>query len=105
MTLRDLLSTIKDGSITGRESLLDTQTIRVEGNLMSEELSGLITSADSGHSVALTLWIDEAEHTLQQIRIAGQVYDEDAPETIRILTIEAIDLPVDIQLPDVVSGS
>ena len=105
MTLRDMLSTIKDGVITGREVLLDTQTIRVEGNLTSEELSGLITSVDSGHSVALTLWIDEAEHTLQQIRIAGQIYDEDAPETIRILTIEAIDLPVDIQLPDVVSGS
>ncbi len=105
MTLRDMLSTIKDGVITGREALLDTQTIRVEGNLTSEELSGLITSVDSGHSVALTLWIDEAEHTLQQIRIAGQIYDEDAPETIRILTIEAIDLPVDIQLPDVVSGS
>ena len=104
MTLRDLLSSIEDGAITGRESLLDTQAILVEGTLASEALSDLITSVDPGHSVALTLWFDEAEHTLLQIRIAGQVYDDDAPETIRVLTIEDIDLPVDIQLPEVGSG-
>ena len=54
--------------------------------------------------MALTLWIDEAEHTLRQVRIAGQVYDDDAPETTRLLTIEGADLPVDIQLPDLGSG-
>ena len=84
--------------------MLDTQAIRVEGTLASEGLSDLITSVDSGHSVALTLWFDEAEHTLRQIRIAGQVYDDDAPETIRVLTIEDLDLPVDIELPEVGSG-
>ena len=41
ITLSDLLSTIKDGAIAGRESVLDTQTIRVEGTIASEELSGL----------------------------------------------------------------
>ncbi len=103
-TLRDLLPAIKDGTITGRESVLDAQTIRVEGNVASEELSSLITSVDSGHAVALTLWIDEAEHTLRQIRIAGQIYDDDAPETTRLMIIEEIDLPIDIQLPDIRSG-
>ena len=103
-TLRDVLSTLKDGAITGRESILDTQAIRVEGSLASEDLSHLITSVDSGHSVALTLWIDEAEHTLRQIRVEGQINDDDAPETIRVLTIEGIALPLDIQLPDVASG-
>ena len=105
-TLRDLLTTIKDGAtITGRESVLDTQTIRVEANLVSDQLSSLLSTVDSGHAVALTLWIDETEHTLRQIKIAGQIYDDDAPETIRILTIVGIDVPVDIQLPDVDSGS
>ena len=104
VTLSDLLSTIKDGAIAGRESVLDTQTIRVEGTIASEELSDFLTSVDSGHTVALTLWIDEAEHTLRQVRIAGQVYDDDAPETTRLLTIEGADLPVDIQLPDLGSG-
>ena len=104
MTLRDLLATIEDGTITGRESLRGAQAIRVEGTLGSDELSNLITSVDPGLSVALTLWIDEAEHALRQIRIAGQIYTDDAPETVRVLTIEGIDLPVDIQLPEAVSG-
>ena len=100
-TLRDLLSRIDDGAIAGRESVLDTQAFRVEATLGSEDLSDLITSVDSGHTVNLTLWIDEAEHALRQIKIAGQIYNDDAPETIRLLTIDAINVPVEIELPDV----
>ena len=103
-TLSDLLVTIEDGAITGRESVERAQAIRIEGSLGSEELSNLITSADPGLSVNLTLWIDEAELTLRKIRIAGQIYADDAPETVRVLTIEGIDVPVDIQLPEAASG-
>ena len=106
LTLRDLLITIKDDAIvTGRESVQDTQSIRVEADLASDELLSLITTADPGHEVALTLWIGETEHALQQIRIEGQVYNDDDPETVRLLTIVGIDVPVDIQLPDLGSGS
>ena len=106
ITLSELLPIIKDAAITGREALGDVQAIRVEGNILSEELSNLIRSVDSGHAVALTLWIDEDEHTLRQmqVRIAGQVYDDDAPGTIRMLTIGGVNTPVDIQLPDIASG-
>lgn len=101
LTLRDLLITVKDGAtVSGRESVQDAQAIRVEGNLSSEQLSSLISGVDPGHEVGLTLWIAEADHTLQQIRIAGQIYDDDAPETVRLLKIEGIDVPVEIQLPD-----
>ena len=106
LTLQDLLNTIKDGAtVGGRESVQGVQAIRVEANLASEELLSLITNADPGHEVALTLWIDESEYGLQQIRIAGRVYDDDAPETVRLLDILERDIPVDIQIPDVGSGS
>ena len=101
LTLRDLLITVKDGAtVAGRESVQDTQAIRIEGNLSSEQLSSLISGVDPGYEVDLTLWITEAKHALQQIRIAGQIYDDDAPETVRLLKIEGIDVPVEIQLPD-----
>lgn len=101
MTLHDLLITVKDGAtVAGRESVQDTQAVLVDGSLSSEQLSSLVSGADPGHEVALTLWIAEADHTLQQIRIAGQIYDDDAPETVRLLKIEGIDVPVEIQLPD-----
>ena len=105
-TLRDVLFMIRDGdgAITGSESVLGAQTIRVEGTVQSEQLSNLITSVDSGHTVTLTLWIDEAEHFLRQLRIAGQLYDDDGPETTRLVTIDGIDVPVEIELPDLGSG-
>ena len=104
VTLSEVLPIIKDVSITGKESIGGSQAIRVQGNVVSEDLSDLITSVDSGHAVVLTLWIEEAEHTLRQIRIEGQLYDDDAPGTKRLLTIEDVNVPVDIQLPDTASG-
>ena len=104
VTLRDVLNRLEDTAITGREAIQDAQTVRVEGSITSDALVDLITTADPGHDVTLTLWIDEADHLLRQIRIAGQIYDDDGPETTRLLTIEGIDMPVDIQLPEVGSG-
>ena len=104
-TLRDLLTTMKDGAqVAGRESLDGAQTIRVDGTLSSEQLSALISSVDPGHEVNLNLWIEEADNALKQIRIAGRIYNDDAPETVRVLSIDGIDVPVDIQLPDLGSG-
>ena len=100
-TLRDLLPKIEAPAITGQESVLDSQAVRVEGTLASDELLDLITSADPGHTVNLTLWIDEADQALHQIRVVGQVYDDDAPGTSRLITIDGINVPVYIQLPDV----
>ena len=104
MTLSDLVPVIKDLSITGKETLDGVGTIRFDGNVSSEDLSSLITSADPGYAVTLSFWVHETDHTLQQIRIAGQIFDDDAPETVRFLTIGSIDAPVDIQLPDIASG-
>ena len=105
MVFASLPATVQNVAITGQETVQGAQTIRIEGVIDSEALLPLITTADPGNEVTLTLWIDETEYALRQIKIAGQIYDDDAPETIRILTIVGIDVPVDIQLPDVDSGS
>lgn len=106
MTFRDVIHMIRDGdgAITGSESVLGAQTIRVEGTVQSEQLSNLITDVDSDHTLTLTLWIDEADHSLRQLRIAGQLYDDDGPETTRLVIINALDVPVEIKLPDLGSG-
>ena len=105
-TFRDIIHMIRDGdgAITGSESVQGAQTIRAEGTVLSERLSNLITDVDSGHTLTLTLWIDEAEYSLRQLRIAGQLYDDDGPETTRLVTIDAMDVPVEIKLPDLGSG-
>ena len=99
-----LPGTITDVSLIGQEEVQGSQTIKVEGVIDSEALLPLITDADAGRPITLTLWIDEAEAMLRQLRLAGQIYDEDAPETTRLLTIENVNEPVDIQLPESASG-
>ena len=100
----NLPETIEDVAMTGRESVWGAQSIRVEGVVPSDALTDLITSADPGNSVTLTMWIDESEFILRQLRIAGQIYNDDAPETTRLITLEDINVPVDIELPDISSG-
>ena len=51
VTLSEVLPIMKNVAIMGRESLGGVQTIRVDGNIVSEELSDLITSVDSGHPI------------------------------------------------------
>ena len=95
-----LPETISDVTVTGREEVQGAQAVRVEGVVDSEVMLPLITTANAGHPVTLTLWVDEADFVLRQMRLAGQLYDEDAPETTRLLTIDNINEPVDIRLPE-----
>ncbi len=96
----DLPATIQDAVLIGRETVQGAPTFRVEGTVESDSLSSLITSADPGHTVTLIMWVDEASLGLRQVRIAGQIYDDDAPETTRLLTLEDVNEPVEIELPD-----
>ena len=105
VTLSDLLSVMQNATIVGRESIDGTRAVRVDGTMVSDELSNLITSVDSGHPIAVSLWIEESEHILRRLRIDGQIFDDDAPETIRLINLLDINSPIDIQLPNIASGS
>lgn len=100
VTLSELVPLLKDPRKVGRESVGGVQTILLEGSLQSEDLSNLITSTDPGHAVMLSFWIDEVDHDLKQLRITGQVFNDDAPETRRLIVIEETNVAIDIQLPE-----
>ena len=104
VTLSELLPVMENATIVGRESVGGARAVRVDGTIVSDELSNLITSVDSGHPIALSLWIEESGHILRRIRIDGQIFDDDAPETIRLINLLDINSPIDIQLP-IASGS
>ena len=90
--------------MTGRETVQGSPAIAVQGVIPSEALLPLITTANAGHQVTVTLWIDETQLTLRQIRLAGRIYDDDGPETTRLITVEDINVPVEIALPDLATS-
>ena len=105
MVFAQLSATIGEAEKTGSETLDGVGTVRVGGTVDSGALAPFLTSADPGHTVTLTLWVDETTFDLRQVRVAGRIYDEDGEGTTRLLTLDEINLPVDIQLPETASGS
>ena len=99
-TLAELIPVLKEPAISGQELVLGIQTIRVKATVLSSHLSGLFISSEPRNELKLTLWIDNANHTFRQLRIEGQLYRDDSPDTRRLLTIDAINVPIDIQLPE-----
>ena len=100
--LSELLPVMQNAAIVGQESVRGAESIRIDGDVVSEDMSDLITSVDPGHPITLTFWIDELEHILRQFRITGQLFDDDGPGTTRLVTMD-INVPVDIQLPEIAS--
>jgi hypothetical protein len=95
---------VEDLTVTGQETIQGAPAIVLEGVVQSEALSDLITTEEPGHPVNLTLWIDPEQAVLRQVRLEGQILTLDDPETSRLITIEDINVPVDIELPDLTAG-
>ncbi|MDE2964791.1 MAG: LppX_LprAFG lipoprotein [Acidobacteriota bacterium] len=102
--LSDILPLMTNVTNAGKESFDGFDTIRINGDVQSEQMSGLISSVDSGHPINLSFWFDETDHRLRQLRIVGQLFDMDGPGTSRLVNMD-INVPVDIQLPDMAAGS
>ena len=100
LQLSRLVPALTDVSLLDSEAGEDVRIIGFEGLISSDELSGLITGVDPGHTVTLTFWVDEVEHTLRKFQIAGKLFNDDAPETMRLLDVTGVNIPVDIQLPE-----
>lgn len=100
----NLPSTVQSVAMKGKETLNGVETVLVEVVVPSDALTDLITSADPGNEITMTMWIDESDFVLRQLRLAGQIYNDDGPETTRLMTMDDINVPVDIELPDVSSG-
>ncbi len=95
---------VEDLTVTGQETVQGAPATVLEGVVQSEALSDLITTAEPGHPVNLTLWIDPEQAVLRQVRLEGQILTLDDPGTSRLITIEDINVPVDIELPDLTAG-
>ena len=101
--LSEVLPAMENTEIRGRESVGGVKSIRVDGDAVSEDLADLITSVDPGHPLRLGFWFSEIDHAITQFQILGKIFNDDAPETSRVIKISNINLPVEIQIPETAS--
>lgn len=98
-TLADIIQAVQTPALVGTENLDGYDVYRVKGTVRSNDLSTLVPNAGQDYDVDLELWVDQSQWLLLQVVMTGQLVETDAPDTVRVLTLDDIDVPVDITPP------
>ena len=99
VTLATIVSKVQTPELAGVELLDGVETYRISGTVKSQDLSGIVPGAGTDFDVGLELWLDWPHALLRQAMITGKVVPSDIPEAVRRLTLDDINLPVDIKPP------
>ena len=98
-TLAGIVDAVQMPRVVGEERLRGVDTLHIVGEIASQDLSELVPGAGQGFPVGLELWLDRSQGLLQQVLIVGRVVPSDAENTVRQLTLEDINQPVNIERP------
>ena len=99
-TLADIIEAVDAPAVVGAERLGERETNHIRGRIMSEDLGNLVPGAADGFRVILDLWLEQSTNLLRQVLISGMVIDTDEPGTVRLLTLDDFNLPVEISAPE-----
>ncbi len=103
-TLADIVDAVENPVAVGEERLRGVDTLHIKGQIASQDLSELVPGAGEDFPVGLELWLDGEQGLLQQVHIIGRVVPTDDSDTVRQLSLEDINQPVDISPPGIPSG-
>ena len=99
-TLAGIVDAVAEPVLSGVEEIKGRKHQRITGLVPSEALAALVPGAAEGLEVKLELWIDREDSLLSRVLITGPVLNGDVPETVRVLTIDDVNVPVDITPPE-----
>ena len=97
-TLARIIDSVNQPHAIRTEQLNGTDTTLIKGQIFSESLSELVPGSAEGFPVELEFWLEPGGQ-LRQVLIIGQVVATDAPDTVRKLTLDNINQPVEIEPP------
>ena len=97
--LADIIEAVDAPAFIASERLRGYDTYRIQGRIRSQDLLGLVPGAGEGFDVQLDLWLEQSGSLLLQVLITGKVVPTDRADTLRRLTLDDIDVPVDITPP------
>ena len=97
-TLAEIVAAVQQPRAIRAERLNDVDTLYITGGIASQDLSGLVPRAGDDFPVILDLWL-EKNGLLRQVDIIGRVVPTDDADTVRRLTLDDINQPVDINHP------
>ena len=99
-TLAEIMEAVESPVYVGVERVRGREADRIKGTVQSGDLSALVPGVGKEFDVELELWVDRADSLLLQVLITGQVVPSDIPDAVRLLTLDDINVPVDITAPE-----
>ena len=98
-TLANIIEAVQVPSMAISEKLRGYGTYHIRGMIKSQALADLIPGAGDGLDVELDLWLEQSRSLLLQVLITGRVIPSDEAGTVRVLTLDDINVPVEISPP------
>ena len=98
-TLADIIDALYSPVFVSAERLKDSDTYHINGRIQSEDLSAIVPGAGKGFDVELDLWLQQPRSLLVQVLISGKVVPTDRLDTVRLLTLDDINVPIEISPP------
>ena len=98
-TLAEIIEAVEVRSMVVAEELRGYDTYHIRGRIKSQALADLIPGAGEGLEVKLDLWLEQSRSLLLQVLITGMVIPSDDAGTVRVLTLDDINGPVEISPP------
>ena len=98
-TLSAILGSIQSPKLAGTESLGQRPAYQIQGQVDSGDLSRLVPNAAPDFDVILELWLEQSSSLLLRVVITGQVISTDIVDAVRVLSLDDIDVPVEITPP------
>ena len=99
LRLADIMRAIQGPSILAEEQMEGAQVWRIAGVVDSGDFRGLLVNAAPGEPIKLEAWIGKDDSLLHKARVEGKLFSDDEDGAVRVLTITAVDVPVDIEAP------
>ncbi len=103
LRLADIMRAIEEPVITDEQGAVEqvegAPAWRIGGVVDSGAFKGLLVNASPGEPIKIDAWIGQDDSLLYRARVEGKLFSDDEADAVRVLTITAVDVPVDIEAP------
>ncbi len=99
LRLAEIMLAIQGPALLGEDLLGDVPAWRISGEADSGDFRGLLVNATPGEPIRLEVWVGMEDSLLHKARVGGRLFPEDTTDSVRVITITAVDVPVEIEPP------
>ena len=101
LRLADIMRAIEEHTLIGEEMVEGAPVWRIGGVVDSGSFKGLLVNSSPGEPIKIDAWVGRDDSLLYQARVEGKLFSDDEPNAVRVLSMTAVDVPVEIEPPDI----